>query len=595
MATTSATSSSSSSSLGIAGLASGFNWQTVVSELVSIDEAPEQQLQTQQSTIQQQQSELSSIQSALTTLQTDAAQLANPDFFGARTATSSEPALATASAASASGIGTYSFNVTQLATTAMLDGTSGVSGTLSPTDDVSNLTLSAAPFANPVSAGTFTVNGQQITISTSDTLQDVFNQISTVTNGNVSASYSSTSDEITLNSANPIVLGSATDTSNFLQLAQLSNNGTGTITSATKLGAVDLSGAADQSNLATALTDGGSGNGAFTINGVTINFNASSDSISDILNRINQSGAGVTASYDPTNNRFTLTDQTTGNVGISVQDVTGNFLAATGLASGTLQAGQDLQYTVNNGPQLSSQTNTISDTSSGITGLSVTALGKGSFNINVAADTSTIAAAITSFVNQYNTVQSLIDTQIQPTTSASGTVTPGLLQGDPVVESLNTTLREMTNAAVPGLSGAMQQLANLGFTSNGTTDSLSSTDTTTLDNALATNLAGVQALFSTAKTGLAVQLNTYLTQAISSTGGIATDQNGLTKQSDSITKQINTIQAQAQADQTRWTNEFVAMEEAESTINSQMAYLNSTFGTSGSTSGSASSSSSSSG
>ncbi|HXP60904.1 MAG TPA: hypothetical protein VN829_10460, partial [Dongiaceae bacterium] len=54
--------------------------------------------------------------------------------------------------------------------------------------------------------------------------------------------------------------------------------------------------------------------------------------------------------------------------------------------------------------------------------------------------------------------------------------------------------------------------------------------------------------------------------------------------------QINHIQAQAQADQTKYTNEFVAMETAESTINAQMAYLDSAFGLSGSSTGAAASS-----
>ena len=58
------------------------------------------------------------------------------------------------------------------------------------------------------------------------------------------------------------------------------------------------------------------------------------------MNNINESAAGVTASYDPVNNKFVLANNTTGDVGISMQDVTGNFLAATGLAGGTLRHGK---------------------------------------------------------------------------------------------------------------------------------------------------------------------------------------------------------------------------------------------------------------
>jgi flagellar hook-associated protein 2 len=68
------------------------------------------------------------------------------------------------------------------------------------------------------------------------------------------------------------------------------------------------------------------------VNGVTINYNTSTDSIQNVLDRITNSTAGVAASYDSLNNHFVLTDKTTGDVGISVQDVAGkgNFAAATG-------------------------------------------------------------------------------------------------------------------------------------------------------------------------------------------------------------------------------------------------------------------------
>ena len=38
-----------------------------------------------------------------------------------------------------------------------------------------------------------------------------------------------------------------------------------------------------------------------------------------------------------------------GDIGISVEDVTGNFAAATGLTGGTVERGKNLLYTVNGG------------------------------------------------------------------------------------------------------------------------------------------------------------------------------------------------------------------------------------------------------
>ena len=350
-------------------MASGFDWQSLVSQLAQVERAPQTRLQAQQYLLQQQNNALSSIKTELSVLQNAVTVLKDPSFFDSRTAASSDATLASASAAAGTAQGTYSFNVTQLATAAALQGTTGVGAALNPSNDVSALTLSSAGFATAVTAGTFTVNGKQITVATSDTLQGVFDKISAATGTAVTASYSATgtnADKITLSSVSEIVLGTATDTSNFLQVAKLSNTGTGTVTSAGSLGAVKTTGALSQANFATPISDGGSGAGAFLINGVTINFNAASDSVATVVSRINDSTAGVVANYDPTNNRFTLTNKGSGDVGISVQNVTGNFLTATGLAASTLVHGKNLLYTVNGGPQLSSQSNSIPNGSSGI-------------------------------------------------------------------------------------------------------------------------------------------------------------------------------------------------------------------------------------
>ena len=160
--------------------------------------------------------------------------------------------------------------------------------------------------------------------------QSVFDKIATATSNAVTASYDKTTDKITLSSSSAITLGTAADTSNFLQVAKLYNNNSGAITSSDNLGRVSTNTTLSNANLATPITSDGS----FTINGVSINYSASSDTIQSVLSSINSSAAGVSASYDTTNNRFVLANKTTGDVGISLQDVTGNFLAATGLAGG---------------------------------------------------------------------------------------------------------------------------------------------------------------------------------------------------------------------------------------------------------------------
>lgn len=576
-------SSTTGVNLSLSGLASGFDWQTLVSELANVERAPEQLLQAQQSTMNQQNSAWGSIQSLLSTLQTRVDALKDPTLFDSRTTQAADTTVANASVTSGAPLGNYTFNITQLATAAQQVGTSHIGGALSATNNVSTLVATSAPLATHITAGTFTVNGQQVTIGATDTLQQVFSNIGTATGGAVTGSYNATTDTISLASASPIVLGSATDTSNFLQSTKLYNNGTGAVTSAGRLGCAQLSLALNQANLATAVSDGGSGAGAFTINGVTINFSATGDSLQNVMDSINSSAAGVTASYDTVNDRLVLTNKATGDMGIALQDVTGNFLAATGLSGGSLTRGNNLLYTINGGSQMVSQSNVITSASSGLSGLTVTALKTGSTAVTVSSDTAQIGQAINDFVTAFNQAQSLIATDTASTTDATGKVTAGILAGQGDASDIASSLRQMANTVLSGLSGTVKSLNDLGIVSNGNDNTLSVGDSSQLNAALANNLDSVKALFSDPTSGLAVSLDAYLTNTIGTNGTLITKQSDLTTQSAAIDTQVANMERHIQQDSDRMTAEFVAMESVRSTLNTQLQYLASQFGTSATT------------
>ncbi len=571
----SANNSSTASSLAITGLASGVDWSSVITVLANAERAPETQWQQKQTAINAQNSAFDTIKDDLADLQADIQALQDPTLYSGVTAQSSNSDVATATAATGAAPGTYSFNISQLATSAKINGLAGISSVISPDGDLSAVTLGTAGFSTPITAGSFSVNGAQVTVATTDSLQQVFNKISAATNGNVTASYDATTDEITLASGDnsEIILGSAADTSNFLQVAQLYNNGTGSVTSASALGTVQLGGSMSAADLATAITDGGSGAGQFTINGVAINYNASSDSIQNVLDRINNSAAGVTAAYDPVNDRFTLTNKTTGDIGISLQDVTGNFLAATGLSGGTLQHGQNLLYTLNGGSQqLVSQSNTITQASSGIKGISVTAAQTGSVTVTASNDTSKISTAIQQFVTDYNAVQNAIASQQIVTTSSANKVTPGVLTGDQTANGIASSLRSLVTASVPGLSGALNMLSNFGIQTNGQDNTLA-VDTDALNSALSGNLNNVQTLFADPTSGLGTLINNYLNATIGDDGTLTNHQASLTQQSSDINTQISNLENKIAADTQLWTAEFQAMEQAQSQANQQLTYL----------------------
>ena len=565
--------------LGLSGLSSGFDWRSLVDQLTQVERSPQGRLHTEQNAIDQRKNAFVSISTQLTVLRDRVAALKDNSLYSARSVTVSDSTLASASTAAGTPLGSYTFAVTQLATTAARIGSANVAAPLNGSNDVSGLTLSDAAFASAVTAGTITVNGQQVTLATSDTLQQVFDKISTATGGQVTGGYDVTTDKISLSSASEIVLGTATDTSNCLTVARLSNNGSGAISSASALGALKLTSKLNSAPLNVGIEDGGSGLGKFKINGVEISFNATTDSISDVLKRINDSGAGVSASYDSVHDRFRMANQATGDLGIALEEVTGNFLAATGLGASAMERGKDLLYSVNGGGQLSSHSNAITGDSSGIEGLTVTALKENSsFTIGTNADTTAVRTAIEDLVSDYNKVQRLIDTNTASTTDAKGKVTAGTLAADSDASSISSRLRSIFNSQVSGLSTALKRVESIGIASNGNDNNITISDGDKLDEALANSLGAVQNLFADSTNGIATKLDAFLEKTIGDDGTLVDRQDRLSKQSAGIDTQISDQEKQVQANRQRLIDGFIAMETAQQRINQQLQYLSQRFG-----------------
>jgi len=97
------------------GLGSGLEVESIVSKLVSIEKQPIVDLQSRTDTIKTQISAYGKIQSAFSAMRDAAAKLTNPTTWAALTATSSDTTMATVTAGSGSGAGSYALKVTQLA------------------------------------------------------------------------------------------------------------------------------------------------------------------------------------------------------------------------------------------------------------------------------------------------------------------------------------------------------------------------------------------------------------------------------------------------------------------------------------------------
>ena len=128
----------------------------------------------------------------------------------------------------------------------------------------------------------------------------------------MTASYNSLTDKIDLvkGAGGSISLGASNDTSNFLQAMRLSS-GTTPVARSTTLSSPKLSGSIDSANLSG--WAGSSVQDSITINGTSIDYNSATDSLQSLMNKINSSAAGVTATYDVSAGKFLLTNKNTGN------------------------------------------------------------------------------------------------------------------------------------------------------------------------------------------------------------------------------------------------------------------------------------------
>jgi hypothetical protein len=170
-----------------------------------------------------------------------------------------------------------------------------------------------------VTAGAFTVNGVTVNVLANDTINSVLARINSTVSG-VNATFSG--DKVSIQTTGPskddIVLGN--DTSGFLAALKLS-------------GAVTAKGNVhdDQRVLAQTAQFGSVTSGAFEVNGVQISVNSTTDTLQSLLTRINSSGAGVTASYNSTTDKLSITANSPG-AALTLGNDTSGFLTAAKLA-----------------------------------------------------------------------------------------------------------------------------------------------------------------------------------------------------------------------------------------------------------------------
>jgi flagellar hook-associated protein 2 len=172
---TSTISNTSSGTSSISGLASGIDWQSIITQLKAVDHKPIDLVTAKQTDYQKQLTEWQSFNTTLLSLKTSAQALSSPDNFSAYTTSMTSDSstvdasnLLSVSASSTASPGSYSIKINNLATAQKLSSSSF--STLS--DNLGN-----------GYSGDIIINGRVISVSESDGLDDIRNRINNANSG----------------------------------------------------------------------------------------------------------------------------------------------------------------------------------------------------------------------------------------------------------------------------------------------------------------------------------------------------------------------------------------------------------------------------
>jgi flagellar hook-associated protein 2 len=309
-------------------------------------------------------------------------------------------------------------------------------------------------------------------------------------------------------------------------------------------------------------------------------------SLSDVAYAIRQSGAPVSATiltgWDAVNSKavsyLSITARDTGYTAASGPGsaLTVQFTPGTGTgkdpAFAETQAAQNAAFNVD-GVDFVRETNTVTDALAGVT----LALKKGAVSpaatgtvedLVLNTDPDATRAKLQKFVDAYNGVMTLVQRQLAVTKDTDRTTT---LAGDSSVRALQGRLQSILTNVVSGLPG-VRTLADLGVKT--AKDGALSIDSTTFSGALARDPAALDALFSTATTGLADYVSGLVQQQVRASDGILTSrQSGLNARIRAMDDQAAALQRRVDAFKANLVKQFTAMETTLSNLKATSSFL----------------------
>jgi len=444
----------------IGGAVSGLDTQSIIEKLLEVEAIPLNRLNDKYLQYTNLQKAYQKVSEKIRDFYNYLGNFSLQSYLIPKTATSASNIL-TAQASAIASDGVYNINVLSLATNSTFTGES-FAKQYSLTSSVSDIDTRYTPSNSSVKIKVGT-NETTVNVDTPNTIQDVINSIQSAFSSlgaNATITFDSSSGKLIIQSDKVFQISNVSGNFTFLfrlndaSLKQVSGNYV--LESSGNIGAY--------SSYKTLENLGITSDTTLVINGKSISLQRT-DTITNVVNKINNTVSDITAVYDDKNGKIVLTSKTTGD---NLIDVSGDasLLSTLGFSTGTFVLGQTAKLDIT----INGYTNSVESKNNSITynGITFNLSATGSTTVTVSTDKEKIVDRVQEFVDKWNELTDFLYTKLtenKVTGKSEDNMTEdeklqGLLKNDSFLRRIFDKFRSFLTQSVDS-----KTLADLGITS----------------------------------------------------------------------------------------------------------------------------------
>jgi flagellar hook-associated protein 2 len=520
------------------------DFQSIIQRAVQIADIPVQNLQSEQATNTADQNALTALEPTVNALGTDVTNLGTLASTQGLSATSSDPSTVTAINTGATAAATYTVSdITSLASAASETSLAGYSATASvSTSGLVNLVIGSNTYQlNLTGSGDNNISGLA--------------QAITNANAGVSATV------LTSGSTEYLAVSAANTGATTLQLNDvtpldlISSTGTGTETSLQTY--TDATSALVASNGQVQLVVGSQD--------YSLNVSANNN-LNGLVAAINSSGAGLTASITGSAGAYSLSlTDASGPTAIQLNDLQN----PTNLITDTNQ-GSNASFTLNGiATPIVESTNTITDVIPGVSFTLLNTMPSGSVTLSLAPDPSQLSSALQTFVTDYNTLVSAVESQQGQNA--------GPLQGNLIINEISSAMQDLVTYWNPTSTGGIQSLSDLGVTFSATGTGQMTFDSTTFNALSDSQISAAFQFLGSSNSGFAALASNFSQLTDPITGMIQAQISGYEATGTDLSNEITSGEAYATQVQQNATTQAEAADALVAQLESEQNIVDSSI------------------